>query len=239
MLQDGAVCKGRKSDQINAKLKHAILDGHYKPGDKLPPEAEIARQYHVSKVSAREALREMESDGLIEKKRGIFGGSFVTEPGSEKMVNVVINSYLFGGITMRDLAEFRRILEPELAKLAAQRRHGKDLALMEESIKKIRISIEKGSPDRNKAIDFHRLIADACHNPFISSLMEAVVNLFQQVLAKEPDLETAKKDVENIELFYQCIKAQDGEKAQTAMAQHFDTLEKIIKHDKKTSESHF
>ena len=61
-------------------------------------------------------------------------------------------SSLFGGITVRDLAEFRRILGPGLARLAAQRRHDKDLALMEEYIKEIRISIEKGSPDQNKAI---------------------------------------------------------------------------------------
>jgi DNA-binding FadR family transcriptional regulator len=71
--------------------------------------------YNVSKVTAREALMEMEAQGLIIKRRGIFGGSFVAEPGSEKMVEVVINAYLFGGITAKELAEFRRIVEPGLA----------------------------------------------------------------------------------------------------------------------------
>ena len=130
-LQDGTIRKERISDQIKSILKQSILDGHFKPGDKFPPEVEIAQKYNVSKVSAREALREMETEGLIQKKRGIFGGSFIAEPGSEKMVDVVINSYLFGGISANDLAEFRRILEPGLAKLAAKRRTSEDLAAME------------------------------------------------------------------------------------------------------------
>jgi len=228
-LQNAEIQKGRVSDQIKAVLKQAILDGHFKPGDKLPPEAEIAQQYQVSKVSAREALREMEAEGLILKKRGVFGGSFVAEPGAEKMVNVVINSYQFGGVTARDLSEFRKILEPGLAKLAAEKRTDEDLAAMEECIREIRLSIDKGCPDQTKAIRFHRLIADACHNPFISSLMEALVEVFQKVLGKVPDLETAKVDIEYNQLFFEHIKNRDGEKAEAVMVHHFDTLEELIR----------
>lgn len=60
--------KKRISNKIKSDLKQAILDGVYKPGDKLLPEVEIARQYGVSKVSTREALSELESEGLIVKK---------------------------------------------------------------------------------------------------------------------------------------------------------------------------
>lgn len=220
--------KERISDQIKTILKKTILDGHLKPGDKFPPEAEIAQQYNVSKVSAREALREMESEGLILKKRGIFGGSFVAEPGSEKMVDVVINSYLFGGITAKDLSEFRRILEPGLARLAARRRTDEDLAAMERCIEEIDHSIAIGKPDQTKAIGFHLLIANACHNRFISSLMEALVNVFQQVLAKIPDMKTAARDIEYNRAFYTCIRDRDGDAAQNVMADHFDTLDRII-----------
>ncbi|MCD4674416.1 MAG: FCD domain-containing protein [Desulfobacula sp.] len=228
-LQDGTIRKERISDQIKFLLKQSILDGHFKPGDKFPPEVEIAQKYNVSKVSAREALREMETEGLIQKKRGIFGGSFIAEPGSEKMVDVVINSYLFGGISASDLAEFRRILEPGLAKLAAKRRTSEDLAAMEKCIEDIDVSIKEGHPDQTKAIGFHRLIADACHNRFISGLMEALVTVFQQVLAKTPDLETAKKDIQYNRLFFKYIKERDGKKAEQVMTEHFDTLDEIIK----------
>lgn len=228
-LPDGPISKERISDQIKTRLKQSILDGHFKPGDKFPPEAEIARTYSVSKVSAREALREMETEGLIQKRRGAFGGSFVAEPGSEKMVDVVTNSFLFGGVTVTDLADFRRILEPGLAELAAERRTDQDLELMASYIRDIHDSIEKGEPDQTKAIGFHRLIADACHNRFISALMEAVIAVFQKVLAKEPDLDTARKDVRYNERFYNHIRNCEGEKARDVMKQHFDTLEEIIR----------
>lgn len=228
-LQNSIIRKERISDQIKTILKQAILDGHFKPGDKFPPEIEIAQKYNVSKVSAREALREMETEGLILKKRGIFGGSFVAEPGSEKMADVVINSYLFGGITAADLAEFRRILEPELIKLAAKRRTDQDLAAMEQSLQDIETSIKEGQLDQTKAIGFHCLIADACHNPFISSLMSAMVGVFQKVLAKAPTVKLEKKDLEYNRTFFECIRQRDGEKAARVMEKHFDTLEDIIK----------
>lgn len=229
--------KKRISETIKNDLKQAVLDGVYKPGDKLSPEVEIARKYGVSKVSAREALRDLELEGLIIKKRGIFGGSFVAEPGAEKMVDVVTNAFLFGGVTVTDLAEFRQILEPGLAKLAAKQRTEKDLAIMEEYIAAIHLSIEKGDPDQTKAIGFHKLIADACHNRFISALMDALVHVFQQVLDKEPDLNTARKDVRFNELFFKHIKARDGEKAELIMKEHFNALKEIIRQRRENGET--
>lgn len=226
----------RISDRIKAELKQSILDGVYTPGDKLPPEAEIARHYEVSKVSAREALRELETEGLIEKRRGVFGGSFVAEPGSEEMVAVVNNAFQFGGVTVTNLAEFRQILEPGLAELAAQRRTDQDLAMMQDYLDAIQLSIDNGDPDQTKALGFHRLIADACHNPFISTLMEAVIHVFQEVLAKEPDLDTARKDILYNEQFYKYIKERNGEKARQLMKQHFDTLEEIIRQRRKNGD---
>ena len=238
LFHDNAMARSKRriSDQIRNMLKQAILDGEYRPGDKLPPETELALLYNVSKVSAREALRELETEGLIEKRRGVFGGSFVSEPGSERMVAAVNNAFQFGGLTVDSLAEFRAILEPGLAELAAQRRTEDDLAAMEDYIRVIRESIDKGEPDQNKAIGFHRLIADACQNPFISSLMEAVMHVFQQVLAKEPDLDTAERDIRYNELFYLHIKNRDGHKAKELMKDHFDTLETIIEQRRRSDE---
>ncbi|MBT6338941.1 MAG: FadR family transcriptional regulator [Desulfobacula sp.] len=228
-FHNSVIHKERISDQVKSILKQSILSGEFKPGEKFPPEIEIAQKLKVSKVSAREALREMEAEGLIKKKRGAFGGNFIAEPGSEKMVDVVINSYLFGGITATDLAEFRRILEPGLAKLAAKRRTEDDLKAMEQCINDVDKSIKMGKPDQTKAIGFHRLIADACHNRFISSLMEALVKVFQQVLAKSPDLETATKDLKYNKLFLKHIRERNGEKAEIVMADHFDTLDEMIR----------
>jgi GntR family transcriptional regulator, transcriptional repressor for pyruvate dehydrogenase complex len=235
-LQDAVIRKERVSDQIKTVLKQAILDRHFKPGDKFPPEVEIAAKYEVSKASAREALRELESEGLIQKKRGVFGGSFVAAPGPEKIMDVVTNAYLFGDVTASDLAELRRILEPGLAAMAAERRTEEDLAAMAACIEQVSRSIDNGTPDQTLAISFHCLIADACHNPFISALMASLVHVFQQVLAKTPDMETAKQDLVYNRLFHECIRDRDKQRAAKVMADHFDTLDNIIK--KETEHTH-
>jgi len=84
-LPKAVLPRPRLSDQIRDELKRMILHGDLKRGVKLPTEEQLAAQLKVSKVSVREALRNLETEGLIEKRRGVHGGSFVAHPGSEKM----------------------------------------------------------------------------------------------------------------------------------------------------------
>ena len=71
-FHNSVIRKERISDQVKSILKQSILNGEFKPGEKFPPEVEIAQKLKVSKVSAREALREMEAEGLIKKKTWCF-----------------------------------------------------------------------------------------------------------------------------------------------------------------------
>ncbi len=226
--------KVRVSDQIKNAMKQAILDGEYKPGDRLPTEEQIAADFNTSKVSAREALRELETEKLIEKRRGMYGGSFVKEPDSEAMGQVMINYYQFGGITFEELAEFRKLLEPSLVELAVERRTDEDLEAIRENIEATEISLNQGKQNQPRAIEFHRLIGDACHNRLVSAVMEALVKVFEEVLSKIPmTLEDARGDLEYNKLFYQYLQNGEKNKARETMIAHFDTLMEIIRRVKR------
>ena len=227
--KEAPIPKQRISDRLKTRLKQAILDGEFAPGDRLPPEMALAQAQGVSKISVREALRELEAEGLIEKRRGNRGGSYVARPGSEKMVGVVVDAHLFGGIGAPDLAEFRRILEPELAQLAARRRTREDLGAMAASIAASQACIDAGQPDPELSLEFHRLIANACHNAFISNLMEALTRVFLHIIPKKLDLASAQKDLDYNRAFYHCIKMRNGDRAAAIMADHFDALNTLIK----------
>lgn len=232
-LKNVGLRQQRLSDQVKDVLKQAILDGQFKPGDKLPPEDRIAKKFNVSKVTAREALREMESEGLIEKRRGIYGGSFVAEPGSEKMGDLIVNYYHFGGLTPEELVEFRQILEPALVALAAERRTDEDLAALRENIEAVEAAINGGKPDQAKGIDFHRLIGNACHNRLISAVMEALVKVFLEILSKVPmTLEDARGDLEYNKKFYEYLVHGRSDEAEKLMVTHFKTLGDIIERSK-------
>jgi GntR family transcriptional regulator, transcriptional repressor for pyruvate dehydrogenase complex len=227
------VRRERLSDQVKDSLKKAMMQGKLRPGDKLPPEEDIAKQFDVSKATTREALREMEAEGLIEKHRGMHGGSFVSRPGLEKMGEVVINFYRFGGLTPEELVEMRRILEPTLVAIAAERRTQEDLTAIQQNIEAVELSISRGRQNQPKAIEFHRLVADACHNRLISAVMEALVQVFEDILKKIPmTLDDARGDLEYNRRFYTLLCEKRKDEACELMLLHMDTLSEIIKRSK-------
>lgn len=220
----------RLSDWVKDLLKKALLEGDLKPGERLPAEQEIARELNVSKVTVREALREIESEGLIEKRRGMYGGSFVAEPNLGKFCDQVINYYHTGGITPDQLVEFRRILEPALVAMAAERRTDEDLTRIRENIETYERSLDAGEVNHSVAVEFHRLIADACHNPLASAVMAALAKVFCEILDKVPmGTEDGRIDLDYCKKFYDCLLNGRKAKASRLMQEHFDTLESIIK----------
>ncbi|RLC22732.1 MAG: hypothetical protein DRH93_09135 [Deltaproteobacteria bacterium] len=225
--------KEKLSNQVKEVLKQAILEGKFKPGDKLPPETQLVDQLKVSKVTIREALNEMESEGLIEKRRGIYGGSFVAQPGFDKIGQVMNNFYQFGGLTPEELVEFRQILEPQLVAIAVERRTTEDLEAMKKNIQEVEAAINKGRPDQAKGIYFHCLIANACHNQLIGAIMSALVNVFLEVLSKVPmTLEDARGDLEYNKKFYEFMLNGQKQEARELMVTHFKTLMDIIERSK-------
>lgn len=225
--------KEKLSNQVKEVLKKVILEGEFKTGDKLPPETKLVDQLKVSKVTIREALNEMEAEGIIEKRRGIYGGSFVAKPDSDKIGQVMNNFYQFGGLTPEELVEFRQILEPELVAIAVERRTSEDLDAMKINIQEVEEAINKGRPDQAKGIYFHCLIANACHNQLISGIMGALMKVFLEVLSKVPmTIEDALGDLEYNKKFYAFMLNGQKQDARELMVTHFKTLTSIIERNK-------
>ncbi len=229
-----SIDRTRISDQVKKVLKQAMMDKKLKLGDKIPTEERMAQQFKVSKVTVREALRDLETEGLIEKRRGLYGGSFITRPGSKKIGEWVIDSFRIGAITPGELVDFRQILEPALVALAVERRTDEDLRAIQLIIQEIEEGIHRGKPNRSKAIEFHRLIAEACHNRLISMVMGALVNVFIEILSKIPmTLEDAKVDLEYCRKTYDYLACRNKKKAHDLMINHFKALAQIIEHPKR------
>ena len=232
-LKTVVIPRPRISDQIGDELKGLILRRVLKRGVKLPTEEQLAAQLKVSKVSVREALRNLETEGLIEKRRGVHGGSFVAHPGSEKMGEWVVNYFRVGMITPEELVDFRRTLEPALVVLAVKRRTAKDLEAIKVIIDEIAQGVRRGKMSTHKAVEFHRLIGEACHNRLISMVMEALVKVFEEILAKVPrTLEDAEYDLDHCKKIYETLVQRKKGKAQDLMIDHFRTLAKIIERGK-------
>ncbi|MBI4737488.1 MAG: FadR family transcriptional regulator, partial [candidate division NC10 bacterium] len=114
-----AVQKIRVSEEIIDQVRDLIVSGRLQPGDRLPAERELARTFRVGRAAVREAIRAMESLGVVEARPG--EGTFVATLAGSPARDPIIATLFQTWSTQRKLFEVRRVLEPGLAALAARR----------------------------------------------------------------------------------------------------------------------
>jgi len=208
------------------RITRMISDGQLKPGDKLPPQRELACSLGVGFSSLREALQSLQVQGLLEIKRG--QGMFVTQDLATPLANHMNLSLLVKGRFTRDLFELREILECNIVVLAAKRATAEDIQKLGRLTSAMADSIErKDAAELNESnIQFHAALAESAHNSVIPLLFSRLGDvLWQQIRfpnSFSPENFQYHRDV------YLAIKDRDPERAREAMAGHFrDSWQRI------------
>lgn len=210
------------ADQVTASLKRAIIEGRLLPGDKLPSEDKLAAHFQVSNTAIREALGKLAAGGVIRKKRGATGGSIIIGGDSAQIPRVVLDCYQLGGLTLTEVVEFRRLVEPVALELACERRTAADLEAMTANLAACRGALESGWVDREKQVEFHQLVADACHNRMIAAALSAAIKISRDFTSRMPlSLREGKRDLSSNEQFFECVKERKTDSAQSLMREHF------------------
>src|SRR5574341_2360720 len=106
-------------EEVAARIRRLIADGRLRPGDKLPPERELAVMLGVSRTSVRDAIRTLEVAGLLEPRQG--EGTVVRELSPDNLVAPIASALMSRRDLLADLMEFRRMIEPPTAREAAER----------------------------------------------------------------------------------------------------------------------
>jgi GntR family transcriptional regulator, transcriptional repressor for pyruvate dehydrogenase complex len=208
----------RASADVVSQIRGAILADHFRPGDRLPTERELARQFEVSRVTVRDALRVLEAGGLIEVRMGGQGGPYVARPDVGRLSESIGNHMHLTGCTFQELAEARLALETTAARLAAERARPEDLAAMETAI------VEPSGAEVAAAasLDFHAAMVRASHNRALWVMFSAMRRLIRQAFgalhARQPDMAGSAHHTHR--LLYDAIAAGDGERAQRLMRDH-------------------
>ena len=110
---------GKGSELIAQQIKSSILNGTLKLGDRLPPERELVESFQASRISVREALKSLETSGLLTIKPG--SGVFVAEVDTKPLSDFFSSFLHIRKVSINELTEARIILEPSVARLAAER----------------------------------------------------------------------------------------------------------------------
>jgi GntR family transcriptional repressor for pyruvate dehydrogenase complex len=173
----GKVQVPRISDAIASTLERRILEGSLKPGDRLPPERELAAELGVSRPSLREAIQKLASKGMIQSRQG--GGTFVTDALESPFLDPwqdMMGSY---PNLREDMLEFRRMLEGQAAEWAAERATSADQQRLAQTFAALQAAFEAGDTDRRSDADiaFHNAVGDAAHNVLLGHLSSTLLRL--------------------------------------------------------------
>jgi GntR family transcriptional repressor for pyruvate dehydrogenase complex len=209
------------TDQIADFLISEIEKGAFKPGEVLPSEAELSKQFDVSRTVIREAMGRLKYDGILESSQG--SRSKVVE---ESAVRVFRMSRLEANNLneIGYLYEFRAILESQAAALAAKRRKNKDLNRIKRLIDAMEKSMTEGLDATIENVEFHKAVTRASKNPFLSDFMNFLGNKIRDLV--QADRNHSKvvglpKEVQKEHIIiFEAISKQDANRAREAVMTH-------------------
>jgi len=216
-----AVRTGNAFEETVERLLEGVKLGVYAPGDRLPPERELTRRLGVSRITLREALRELAAAGYVETKRGRFGGTFIIrqpEPMVPDELTAAAARDMASGLD--DALTFRRVVETGAADMAARASLSRQ---QRESLAECLAGMADAGSFGYRQADtrLHLAIADAAGSPLLTaSVVEArvrLVDLLNAIPMLERNLEHA--DAQHTAIV-RAILAGDPEKARRTMEAH-------------------
>jgi DNA-binding FadR family transcriptional regulator len=227
------VSVGRISEIIVEQIRLLMRQGQLKPGDRLPAERDLCERFGVSRVTVREALRMLESAGLVEIRVGARGGAFVTAPSSNRVGEGLTDLLTLSVISAADVTEVRLILEVGIVPLVCERATEEDLADLEKILERAEVALGKGEYSMRMSLEFHARVAQATHNPALEMLVESfrgpILMSLEQAKEVAPDMgELGTKEHEQ---FVEAVRRRDATEASRVMRVHLTRTAHRVEQD--------
>lgn len=213
------------SEQVAKRLAARITAGDWKPGEKLPSEAELRKTLNIGRSSLREALTSLAFIGLIRVRAG--GGSFVAEQPSAFSTHWLHSGVLGNEEELMEFVEARLILATDLAGLCAERSTPQELAEMERVVERMKASIHDAGEFSKLNFSFHLLMGRAARNAVLNNSLlgacEQTRELITKSLILEDDLKIALRGLVKI---LATFRQRNPVKARAAMSHHLESFQR-------------
>ncbi len=150
-------------NQVLKAIEAKILSRSLLPGDVLPSEMELAEQFGLNRSTVREGLRQLEMSGLVERRQG-SKKFFVSVPGTNQIAVGMSRAMWLNEVTFAEVWEAMMLLEPECARLAAERASGEGLGELMQVIDRLDTEDDAFEEAVDQAVEFFRLLAELTGN---------------------------------------------------------------------------
>ncbi len=219
--------KTRVYEEIVAKIKDMLEKGRLKSGDQLPGERELSEVFQVSRSSVREALRTLETQGFLESRQG--DGTYIASKPVESLVSSLASVIFSEKDSQMELFEMRRLIEPQLAYLAAERATQEEIAMMEQALVLQEEAVARGETGTDVDKSFHYIMAKATKNKVLLRLTDSMRDLLAESRDKYLQVEgRPEKSISRHRQVLDAIKARDGELAAQVMLEHVVDIEECL-----------
>ncbi len=191
-LRFAPVSPVRAYERVVEQIEAAVLDGRLGPGEHLPSERELMVQFDVGRSTIREALRVLQSNGLVRSRPGDPRGPQVQPMSSGALEKSMTMLARASALSLAELVQFRMLIEGSANQLAACLRTPEQLAEMEQALDEMRTALDEGFAEFSRAdVAFHETVAKATGNTLIqicgAVVRDVVVSLIEDKIAHAPD----------------------------------------------------
>jgi DNA-binding FadR family transcriptional regulator len=212
---------------VQEAIRAYVIDNNLQPGDPLPPEAELGRQLGVSRNSVREAVKALESLGVLEVRRG--SGIFVRDFSFEPLLDVLNYGLL---VDVGELAEFlqvRRVLESGMIEAAMQAMTETEITTLENIVAQMRVRAERGEAFVKEDREFHQRLFEKLGNRTFLKLLDIFWLAFRKASEHAAILDTEPMVTYQAHAaIVEAVKQGDVEGARQALDQHYAGLEQRL-----------
>jgi GntR family transcriptional repressor for pyruvate dehydrogenase complex len=218
------VRKTRVSQEIIGQVQDLISSGRLRPGDRLPSERALAQTLGVGRSTVREAIRAMESLGLLEARAG--EGTFLADPSGSQGRDPVTASLFQTWSTQSKLFEVRRVLEPGLAALAARRATPEQIEKLRAILSDQEREIRAGETGMKEDTTFHFVLAEATGNEVLLRIVDSLMDLLRRT--REASLQRGGRPARSLKqhrAILRAIEARNPALAERRMREHVRDVE--------------
>src|SRR5262249_13042469 len=173
-----AVRTGRRYEQVAEQIQRLIASGALSPGDRLPPERELAAKFGVGRSSLRDAIRTLEVMGIVESRHG--SGTGVRDLSTDSLVVPLASVLAHKRELVAELLDVRRMIEPALAARAAANATEEELSRLEDILRRQAEKVRRGEPSIEEDSEFHYAIALAARNTVVIRVLAVLMALPRQ-----------------------------------------------------------
>jgi GntR family transcriptional regulator, transcriptional repressor for pyruvate dehydrogenase complex len=222
-----AIKKTRIYEEVVSQIHALIRDGRFKAGDQLPAERELAETFKVSRTSVREALRALETQGLIVSRTGT--GNFVADLPVESLIGPLARLLIDEKKALADVFEMRKLIEPHIAALAAERATRNDIAQLKNILAKQTAAVSRGETGVEADAELHFSIGRATRNHALQKLVSGLMEMLSR--SREESLQTDERRESSIDAHRRIITAiekHDTAKARSEMLRHIEQVEETV-----------